>query len=124
MKYIINREDLLKPLQQITSIVERRQTMPILSHVLFNKGTAGLQLTTTDLEVEIVAQVKNAAAPDEEITLPARKFLDICKSLSAEKDLELETSENKTTLRSGVFSPQEETQENGPPPPTDDPLSS
>ena len=101
MKYIINRENILKPLQQITSIVERRQTMPILSHVLFNKGINGLQLTTTDLEVEIVAQVKNSTAPDEEITLPARKFLDICKSLPAEKELELETSENKTTLRSG-----------------------
>ena len=49
------REALLKPLQAVIGVVERRQTMPILANVLLSAQTGQLSVTATDLEVELVA---------------------------------------------------------------------
>jgi len=57
MKIVINRENLLEPLQQIIGAVERRQTLPILGNVLLNSNEGTLSLTATDLEIEMVTQV-------------------------------------------------------------------
>ena len=81
MKLTIQRETLLKPLQQITGVVERRQTLPILGNVLFNAGKKNLKLTATDLEVEVQAQAVVGVDEPGDITLPARKLLDICRTL-------------------------------------------
>ena len=56
MKLTIQREILLKPLQQVTGVVERRQTLPILGNVLLSAGKKNLKLTATHLEVEWQAQ--------------------------------------------------------------------
>lgn len=102
MKLTINRTSLLKPLQQIIGVVERRQTLPVLSNVLIRLKNQDLFLTTSDLEVELVAkQVCINAGNDTEITLPARKLLDICKTLPEEADLILETKENRLQIKSG-----------------------
>ena len=81
MKFTIQRETLLKPLQQVVGVVERRQTLPVLGNLLVVAGKDGLQITATDLEVEI--QARSAVNIDDggEITLPARKLIDICKAL-------------------------------------------
>lgn len=57
MKFSVSREALLKPLQLVVGVVERRQTLPILSNVLISLQGNRLELTGTDLEVEIVGQV-------------------------------------------------------------------
>ena len=57
MKFIINREDILTPLQQIVSVIEKRQTMPILSNVLIVIDDDQLILTGTDLEIQIIAKI-------------------------------------------------------------------
>ncbi|KJS05709.1 MAG: DNA polymerase III subunit beta [Gammaproteobacteria bacterium BRH_c0] len=82
MKFSISREAFLKPLQLVVSVVERRQTLPVLSNVLITLDNNLLSLTGTDLEVEIVGRIElEQAGQGGEITVPARKLVDICKSL-------------------------------------------
>ena len=102
MQFEISREALIKPLQLVTGVVERRQTLPVLSNVLLvlDKGT--LSLTGTDLEVELVGRVAIASnAEDGEITVPARKLMDICKSLPDDASLKFEFENNKAVIRFG-----------------------
>ena len=82
MKFSLSREALLNPLQLVVGVVERRQTLPILSNVLLSLQGNRLSLTGTDLEVEIVGSTEVGSAGEEgEVTVSARKFLDICRSL-------------------------------------------
>lgn len=101
MKFTINREQLLTPLQQIVSVIERRQTMPILSNVLIIVNDNQLVLTGTDLEIQIVAKLTLAEAENGEITIPARKFLELCRLLPANAEIKLEISEDKVKITSG-----------------------
>ena len=57
MKFIINREEILAPLQQIVSVIEKRLTMPILGNVLIVIDNDQLILTGTDLEIQIIAKI-------------------------------------------------------------------
>lgn len=102
MIFEISRESLIKPLQLVTGVVERRQTLPILSNVLLTLDKGQLSLTGTDLEVELVGQVNvEEGSTDGEITIPARKLMDICKSLPDTSMLRFELDDNKVTIRSG-----------------------
>lgn len=102
MKLSISRDQLLKPLQQVCGVVEKRQTLPVLANVLLVVDAGKLSLTGTDLEVELVAKAElNGEFGDGEITVPARKLLDICKSLPASAEIELRMDGQKLTLKSG-----------------------
>lgn len=101
MKFIINRELLLTPLQQIVNVIEKRQTMPILANVLFKLSRNQLTLTGTDLEVQIVAQVTLENEVEGSITIPARKLLDICRLLPSAADIKFELVDNKLKIKSG-----------------------
>lgn len=102
MHFVISREALLKPLQLVGGVVERRQTLPVLSNVLLVLQGEELSLTGTDLEVELVGRVDvDVAHQGGEITVPARKLLDICKSLADDAVIEVSLADNKLTLRSG-----------------------
>lgn len=101
MKFIINRELLLTPLQQIVNVIEKRQTMPILANVLFKLSRNQLTLTGTDLEVQIVAQVTLENETEGSITIPARKILDICRLLPSAADIKFELVDNKLKIKSG-----------------------
>lgn len=82
MKFQISREALLKPLALVAGVVERRQTLPILANALFRLDEESLSLTGTDLEVELIGRVSlETAAEPGQVTVPARKLLDICKAL-------------------------------------------
>jgi DNA polymerase-3 subunit beta len=96
------REELLKPLLLVGNVVQRRQTLPILSNVLL-RGDAGghLELVATDLEVEIRARAAVEVQDPGEITLPARKLMDICRALPDGADIRLEIEGERATLRSG-----------------------
>jgi DNA polymerase-3 subunit beta len=102
MKFSISRDDLLKPLQQVSGVVEKRQTLPVLSNVLMAVENGKLTLTGTDLEVELVAftDLKGESA-DGEITVPARKLLDLCKSLPTASELDFKLDNTKMVFRSG-----------------------
>jgi DNA polymerase-3 subunit beta len=101
MKFQILREDLLEPLQNIIGAVEKRQTMPILSNVLVRTTTDSLSLTATDLEIELLSQLSMTIDEPGEITLPARKLLDICKALPSESKININTEAEKTVIKSG-----------------------
>ena len=102
MKFVIPRDALLKPLNLVAGVVERRQTLPILANVLVVLDGDKLSLTGTDLEVELVGRVQLSSPGDSgEITVPARKLVDICKSLPEGSDIELSSNENKVTVKSG-----------------------
>ncbi len=101
MKLTISREDLLRPLQITSSVVERRHTLPVLSNVLLSLRNGSLNLTGTDLEVEINARIPVEDGEEGEITLPARKFLDICKALPEGARIEMTVDEGKALIRSG-----------------------
>jgi DNA polymerase-3 subunit beta len=101
MKFQIEREKLLKPLQIVSSVVERRQQSPILSNTLVQVNKGELTLTGTDLEVEMVAHCSLEDGDDGEITLPARKLLDVCRSLPEGAKIELDMSGDRAQIRSG-----------------------
>lgn len=102
MKFVISREALLQPLQLVSGVVEKRQTLPVLGNVLLILEGQNLTLTGTDLEVEIIGQaVLEQLGEDGEITLPARKLMDICKSLPEHSDIEITVKDSKAILVSG-----------------------
>lgn len=102
MHFTIQREALLKPLQLVAGVVERRQTLPVLSNVLLVVQDQQLSLTGTDLEVELVGRVvlEEACEPGE-ITVPARKLMDICKSLPSDALISVRLDEQKVVIKSG-----------------------
>ena len=102
MKFTVSRDALLKPLNLVAGVVERRQTLPILANVLMVLDGDRLSLTGTDLEVELVGRVKLASAGDSgELTLPARKLVDICKSLPEGSEISFAAEDSKVTVKSG-----------------------
>jgi len=101
MKFQIEKETLLNPLQQIIGAVEKRQTMPALSNVLIRTSENSLTLTATDLEIELVSQIGIIVDEPGEITVPARKLLDICKSLPNEAFIKFSLNESKALVQSG-----------------------
>jgi len=101
MELHISRDALLKPLQHIGSVVERRQTLPILSHILFHAEQERLTITGTDLEVEATAFIPLDNATPGITTLPARKMLDICRALPDGAQLSFTKDGERTTVTSG-----------------------
>lgn len=102
MKFAVSREALIKPLQLVAGVVEKRQTLPVLANVLLVIEGDKLSLTGTDLEVEIVGRLQlPEAVGDGEITVPAKKFLDICRALPEGSIIEFSLNDQKVTVKSG-----------------------
>lgn len=101
MKLTAGREVLLKPLQAVIGVVERRQTMPILANVLLAAKDGRVAITATDLEVELVASAEVDVGTAGEITVPGRKLLDICRALPEGAEIALSQSGEKLAVRSG-----------------------
>jgi DNA polymerase-3 subunit beta len=101
MKFSAARDALLKPLQAVIGVVERRQTMPILSNVLLVAKEDGLSVTATDLEVELVADADVQVEAGGEITVSGRKLLDICRALPDGATVAVSVSGEKLHVRSG-----------------------
>jgi DNA polymerase III subunit beta len=93
---------LLGPLQQVTGIVERRHTLPILSNVLIEVSDSAINFLATDLEVQIRASAKlDGAQKSGNLTVGAKKLQDILRALPPEADTVLETKENRLTVKAG-----------------------
>jgi len=102
MKFVISREALITPLNLVAGVVERRQTLPILANVKLVLDGDRLSLTGTDLEVELLGRVQLPEAGESgEVTVPARKLVDICKSLPEGSDIQFVAEEGKVTVKSG-----------------------
>jgi DNA polymerase-3 subunit beta len=81
MKLSATREQILAPLQSVIGVVERRQTMPVLSNVLLAARNNRISITGTDLEVELVTAADATVQQPGDITVPGRKLLDIFRAL-------------------------------------------
>ena len=96
-----SRDALLRPLQVVSGIVERRQTLPILANVLLRKDGELVSLTATDLEIQIQTQAAIGVGRDAAATtVSARKLVDILRALP-EADVALSLAGKKLSVQSG-----------------------
>ncbi len=102
MHFIIERDALLKPLQMVSGAIERRHTLPILSNVLLDVGADQIALTGTDLEIELVATaIPQQVLTSGRVTIPAKKLLDICRSLPESSVLTLHLQGENCVVSTG-----------------------
>lgn len=101
MRFTTSRDALFKALQAVVGVVEKRQTMPILSNVLMQVKGGELELTATDLELELINRISVDEGQDGSSAVPARKLFDICRGLPDGVSISFELSEQRATLRSG-----------------------
>jgi DNA polymerase-3 subunit beta len=102
MRFTTDRETLLRALQLVTGVVERRQTLPVLSNLLVVAEEGRVSLTGTDLEVELVAHVSGLdVSQPGQCTIPARKLSDIWRSLPESSSVQIHSEGDRATVRSG-----------------------
>jgi DNA polymerase-3 subunit beta len=103
MRIVIERGDLLRALSHVTSVVERRTTIPILSNVLIRAAGEMLEFKATDLEREVIEQVPAQIATPGAITVPAHMLHDIVRKLpdGAQVELARDAERERVTLTSG-----------------------
>ncbi len=103
MKLSIDRAALLRSLNHVQSVVERRNTIPILSNVLMKAGDGALTLVTTDMDLEINESVAAKIAKPGITTAPAHTLHDIVRKLPEGSDVELTLNAEGTqmTVKSG-----------------------
>jgi DNA polymerase III subunit beta len=103
MKFTAHRDTLLRALQLVTGVVERRQTLPVLSNLHVIAGSDGVAITGTDLEVELVARLNDGVdvANAGQATIPARKLTDIWRSLPDGSTVTVDVERDRAIVRSG-----------------------
>ena len=96
------QDKFLGVLQSVAGIVERRHTLPILANVLIRKTGAQLQLTTSDLEIQIRTSAELGGDDgDFSTTVGARKLIDVLRSMPSDQTVSLESAQNKLILKGG-----------------------
>ena len=104
MKFVIGREKILEPLLRVSGVVEKRQTLPVLANLLLVADNGQLSITGTDQEVEMSTRIPlDEMREAGEITLPGRKLVDICRSLTPGALLAFSLEDNRMKLHSGRF---------------------
>ncbi|MFZ2315300.1 MAG: DNA polymerase III subunit beta [Gammaproteobacteria bacterium] len=102
MDIIVQRDALLKPLQAVSGVVEKKQTLPILSNVLLTVKDGNLLLTGTDLEIELVGFVAiEKLSAEGSVTVSARKLFDICRTLPENTAVSLTLEKNHLVVKTG-----------------------
>ncbi|MFJ1268687.1 DNA polymerase III subunit beta [Legionella lytica] len=101
-EFAIKKEDLLTPLLAVAGAVDKKQSLAILSNFLFKLVDGQLSITATDLEIEISAQVPCESEQREgSITVPAKKFIDIIRSLDDQASPNLRVDNGILTIKQG-----------------------
>jgi DNA polymerase-3 subunit beta len=103
MKLTIERAELLRSLNHVQSVVERRNTIPILSNVQMEASGGKLRLTATDMDLAVVESVAATVELDGNTTAPAHTLYDIVRKLPEGAQVELDASGDaeQLLLRSG-----------------------
>ncbi len=102
MKFTLTRDVFLKPLQQVSGALGGRPTLPILGNILLKVDAGQLTMTCTDLEVELIASLPlEGEAEDGAVTVPSRKFLDICRGLPDSAPINFTAEGDRAVIRSG-----------------------
>ncbi|GJH41828.1 DNA polymerase III subunit beta [Pasteurella canis] len=101
MQFIVSRENLLKPLQQVCGVLSSRPNIPVLNNVLLQIHADHLVITGTDLEVELSTQTELLSSSQQgSFTIPAKKFLDICRSLPEGAEISVSFEEDRAIIKS------------------------
>ncbi len=103
MKLTIERGDLLNALSHVQNVVERRNTIPILSNVLLTARSGTLTLTATDLDIEAIDSAEARIEREGAITAPAGTLFDVVRKLpsGADVELELQPENERLSIRAG-----------------------
>ncbi len=102
MKLTIERSDLLRSLGHVQSVVERRNTIPILSNVKLEADGETLALNATDMDLDIIEKVSASVATPGATTAPALTFYEIVRKLPDGAQVELEApGDGRLTIRAG-----------------------
>lgn len=105
MKFRTSRDTLLRPLQMLNGVIERRHTLPVLSNILVQTKGAGLTLRGTDLEVELVVDlgegVEVERGEDAATTVPAQKLSEIWRSFAEGAEVTFALEGQRAVVRSG-----------------------
>lgn len=101
MEFQVKQDILIKPLQAVVGVVEKRQTLPILANILLRTEGDQVTLTGTDLELELQAVLPVRVKTAGTSTLPARKLFDIVRNLPADADIQIQVKGDKAVVRSG-----------------------
>jgi DNA polymerase-3 subunit beta len=113
MKLTVTRQELLDKLGNIQNIVEKRNTMPILSHFLLDAKKAGSTITATDIETALREPISLEVSKDGRLCIPARKLFEIVKEVDGDITVETEDSEwirvsaGKSSFRLACLPPDE-----------------
>lgn len=95
------KENLLKPLQSVVGVVERKHTLPILSNILVENSNGKTALIATDLELQITTWMDGQAEQDSSFTVSARKLLDITRSLPDSTTMALDMNNDQVRIQAG-----------------------
>lgn len=99
---LIKKEDLLPPLLTVSGAVDKKQSLAILSNFLLKLSDGRLLITATDLEIEISAHVAcESNQSSGAVTVPAKKFIDIIKSMDDESRPNIHFEDNLVTIKHG-----------------------
>lgn len=95
-----SRDALVKKLQVVSNIVERRNTMPVLANILLKKTGSSLTLLSSDIEMQILTKMEvSVGAEDASTTVAARKFLDILRALPDGSDVSVKLDGKKMAIQ-------------------------
>lgn len=97
----INKDILLKPLQTVVGIVERKQPLPILSNVLIEKNETGIRFISTDLEIQITTEIKDMEFAGEpvSITVAAKKLQEILRVLPDHSKISFDIQDSRLLVK-------------------------
>src|SRR4030095_79762 len=95
----VERDALLKPLQAVAGIVERRHTLPILANVLLEQKDGPLHITATELEMQITAVAALPGKDGQSTTVGARKLQDLLRALPDDALVNVDVSGSKMTIK-------------------------
>lgn len=97
-----HRDTLLRPLQIVSGIVERRHTLPILANILIRKDGEKVSFLSTDIEVQITTNAEIGSGGEiAATTVAARKLLDILRALPEDHDVTLKLDNKRMTVQAG-----------------------
>jgi DNA polymerase-3 subunit beta len=101
MKLTIDRNALMRALSHVQAVVERRNTIPILSNILLKAEGDRLSLTATDLDIEATDAAEAKVKKSGEVTAPAQTLFDVVRKLPEGSEIALDLAENRLSISSG-----------------------
>lgn len=113
MKLTVTRQELLDRLGNIQNIVEKRNTMPVLSHFLLDAKRGGSTITATDIETAIREPIEVSVESEGVLCIPARKLFEIVREVEDDITIESEDSQwikvkaGKSSFRLACLAPEE-----------------